>query len=139
MGVEPVQRVHQLRRTESLLRQRIQLGTLVRGEAVAEALRGGSPLSQRIEQFLDVLRILRKVLAVFAHEIVEVLRAVLAARVLVQQVVQVVEHLVDRLPVLVGRVLQRLLHAGEPLIEHLPAEQILDLLVLLPRLGLRQL
>ena len=53
---------------------------------------------------------------------------------LVQQVVQVVEHLVDALAVLVGGVLQRLLHPGEPLVEHLAAEQILDLLVLFARL-----
>ena len=56
------------------------------------------------------------------HEVVKVLLRVLAARVLVQQVVQVIEHLVDPLTVLVGGVLQRLLHPGEPLIEHLPAE-----------------
>ena len=59
---------------------------------------------------------------------------VLAPGVLVQQVVEVVEHLVDALTVLVGGVLQRLLHAGEALVEHLPAEQILDLLVLFARL-----
>ena len=53
---------------------------------------------------------------------------------LVQQVIQVIEHVVDALTVLVGGVLQRLLHPGEPLIEHLPAHQVLDLLVLLPRL-----
>ncbi len=57
-----------------------------------------------------------------AHEVLEILRAVLAARVLVQQVIQIVEHLVDGLPVFISGVLQRLLHAGEPLIEHLPAE-----------------
>ncbi len=68
------------------------------------------------------------------HEVVEVLLGVLAAGMLVQQVVQIVEHLVDALTVLVGGVLQRLLHPGEPLIEHLAAEQILDLVVLLARL-----
>ena len=49
---------------------------------------------------------------------------------LVQQVVEVVQHLVDALAVLVGGALQRLLHAGEALVEHLAAQQILDLLVL---------
>ena len=68
------------------------------------------------------------------HEVRRILLGVLAASVLVQQVVEVVEHLVDALTVLVGGVLQRLLHAGEPLIEHLAAEQILDLLVLFARL-----
>ena len=59
---------------------------------------------------------------------------VLAAGVLVQQVVEVVQHLVDALAVLVGGALKRLLHAGESLVEHLAAEQILDLLVLFARL-----
>ena len=64
------------------------------------------------------------------HEVLEVLLRVLALGVLVQQVVEIVEHLVDALAVLVGGVLQRLLHAREALVEHLAAEQILDLLVL---------
>ena len=51
------------------------------------------------------------------------------------QVVEVVEHVVDALTILVGGVLQRLFHAGEPLVEHLAAEQILDLVVLLAALG----
>ena len=54
---------------------------------------------------------------------------------LVQQVVEVVQHLVDALAVLVGGALQRLLHAGEALVEHLAAEQILDLIVLFAGLG----
>ncbi len=53
---------------------------------------------------------------------------------LVQQVVEVVDHLGDALTVLVGGPFQRLLHAGEALVEHLAAEQILDLVVLLARL-----
>ena len=69
------------------------------------------------------------------HEVLKVFWRVLALSVFVQQVVQVVEHLVDPLPVLVGGVLQGLLHAGEALVEHFAAEQILDLLVLLA--GLR--
>ena len=44
------------------------------------------------------------------------------------------EHVVDALTVLVGGAFQRLLHAGEALVEHLTTEQILDLLVLLSRL-----
>ena len=68
------------------------------------------------------------------HEVIKILLRVLAARMLVQQVIKVVEHLVDALTVLVRRVLQCLLHPGEALIEHLPAEQILDLLVLFARL-----
>lgn len=54
---------------------------------------------------------------------------------LVEQVVEVLEHLRDALPVLVGGPLERLLHPGEALVEHLPAEQVADLLVILS--GLR--
>ena len=69
------------------------------------------------------------------HEVFEVLLRVLTAGVLVQQLVQVIEHLVDALAILVGGPLQRLLHAREALVEHLTAEQILDLLVLFAGLG----
>jgi len=65
----------------------------------------------------------------------KVLLGVLAARMSVQQVVEVVEHVVDLLAVLVGGVLQRLPHPGETLVEHLAAQQILDLLVGFAGLG----
>ncbi len=68
------------------------------------------------------------------HEGVEVLGGVLPACVLLQQPVEVLEHLVDGLPVGLGGVLQRLLHPGEALVEDLAAEQVLDLLERLARL-----
>jgi hypothetical protein len=55
--------------------------------------------------------------------------------VLVEQLVEVAEHLVDRGAVLVAGVLQRLLHAGEPLVEQLAPQQVLDALVVLARLA----
>ena len=67
----------------------------------------------------------------FVHEVVEVLLGVFTARMLVQQLIEVVHHLVDALAILVGGTLERLLHPGEALIQHLAAQQILDLLVLL--------
>ena len=69
------------------------------------------------------------------HEVGEVLGGVLAPTVLGQQVVEIGEHLVDRGPVGVGGVLHRLLHAREPLVEQLAAEQVLDPLVVLTRLA----
>ena len=129
MGVEPVQRVHQLRRAERLLRQRVQLRPLLGGEAVAEPLRGGRPPGQRVDQLLDVAGVLREVPAVLGHELLEVVVTVFTAGVLVQQFVEVVQHLVDGPSVLVGGILQGLFHTGQTLVEHLPAEQILDLLV----------
>ena len=60
------------------------------------------------------------------HELRELLGGVLAAGVGLEQVVEVLEHVVDALAVLVRGPLQRLLHAGEPLVEQLAAEQVLD-------------
>ena len=115
--------------------QCIQFGALLGGQTVAEPLRGRRPFGQRVQQFLDVARVFRKVLAVLGHEVLEILMAVLAAGVLVEEFVEVVEHLVDGLAVFIAGVLQCLFHAREALVEHLPAEQVLDLLVALPRLG----
>ena len=63
------------------------------------------------------------------HELGEVLVGVRPRRVLLQQVVEVGEHLRDGGPVLLGRALERLLHPGEALVEQLATEQVLDLLV----------
>ena len=60
------------------------------------------------------------------HELAEVLVGVLPAGVLVQQVGEVGEHLGHRRPVGVGGVLQRLLHSGEPRVERLGTQQVLD-------------
>ena len=84
-AVEAVQRLHQRRRTERLLRQGIQLGALLLAQAVAEALRGRGALGQRVQQLVDVARVLREELAVLVHELIEVLLRVLAAGVFVQQ------------------------------------------------------
>ena len=131
-AVQLGQGIHQLRRTEGLLRQRVQLGPLLGGERVAHPLRGGRTLGQGIQQLVDVARILGEELAVLGHELVEVGLRVLPAGMLLQQGIQVIDHLLDPGAVLVGRVLQRLLHPREPLVQLLPAEQLGDLLVRLP-------
>ena len=66
------------------------------------------------------------------HEVVEVLLRVLAARVGVEHLPQVREHVLDPLHGRGVRVLQRLLHALELAVEHLPAQQVAQLLELLP-------
>jgi hypothetical protein len=60
---------------------------------------------------------------------------VLAAGVRVEHLPQVGEHVLDPLHGLRVRVGQRLLHAAELAVEHLPAEQVAELLELLPRGG----
>ena len=64
--------------------------------------------AMRVEQLVEVLRVLGEVVAVLCHELVEVLLGVDALAPLVEEVVEVAEHLVDGLAVLVGGVLERL-------------------------------
>ncbi len=135
MRVETVELRHQARRTERLLSEGVELVALFLAERVAQALRRRRALGQRVEQFLHVAGILREEVAVFGHEPLEVLLGVLPAGMLVQQIVQILEHAVHALTVLVGGTFEGLLHPGEPLVEHLAAQQVTDLLVVLP--GLR--
>ena len=67
------------------------------------------------------------------HELREVFGGVLAASVFLEKLVEVLHHLVDRRAILVRGVFQCLLHAREALVEQLSAEQVLDLLIRLPR------
>ncbi len=95
-------------------------------------------VGEGVEQLVDVAGVPRRIreeVSMFAHEVVEVLLGVLPQPVLLEQLVEVAQHLVDRGPVLVGGALERLLHAGEALVEHLASEQVLDLLVGLARLA----
>ena len=134
VGVHPGELLHQLRRPERLLRQLHQLLALLGGHRVEHPLRRGGALGERVDQLVDVLRVLGEEVAVLVHELAEVLVGVGAGRVLLEQVVEVGQHLRDGRPVLLGRALERLLHAGEALVEQLAAEQVLDLLVGLARL-----
>ncbi len=131
VGVHPSQGLHQLRRTERLGGELHQLLALLGGHRVEHPLGGGGALGEGVEQLVDVLRVLGEVVPVLVHELPKVLVGVGTALVLLEQLVEVVEHLVDPLTVLIGGVLERLLHAREPLIQQLPAEQVLDLLVVL--------
>ena len=95
----------------------------------AAARRASESISSSIDS-----RVVREELAVLVHEVAELLVGVLAAVVRVEERGQVGDHVLDRLHVASVRVLQRLLHRGERAVEHLPAQQVLDLLVGLPRL-----
>ena len=88
-----------------------------------------------VQELVERARLLGEVVAVLGHEVVELLLGVLALLPRVEQPVEVGEHLVQRGPVLVGRVLERLLHAGEALVEDLPAQEVLDLVELRARLA----
>jgi hypothetical protein len=114
-----------------LQRVRHQLGeflALLVAERAEQPLRRGHPADQRVDQFLEVLRIVGEHVAVAFHEALEVRLGVLAAGVGGQHLVQVAEHVLDPLHRLRVGVLHGLLHAAELAVEHLAAEQVLELL-----------
>ncbi|CAB4712892.1 unannotated protein [freshwater metagenome] len=135
VAVELRERLHQLGAAEGLRGQRVELRALLGGHRVAHPLGGGGALGERVEQLVDISWALGEEVAVLVHELVELLGGVLTASVGVEERVEVLQHLVDRRAVLVGGALERLLHAGEALVEHLAPKQVLDLLVVLPRLA----
>ena len=138
VGVHPGQLLGQRRRPEGLLGELRQLLPLLGGHRVEHPLGGGRALGEAVEELLDVLGTPvrpREEVSVSTHEGVEVGLGVVALLVLLEQVVEVLEHRVDGRAVLVGGVLQRVLHPGEALVEQLTSEQILDLLVRLARLA----
>ncbi len=133
--VHPAQLAHEIRRAEGLLRELVELLALGGGERVAEARRRGGPLGEGVDEFIDALRILGEELPVLVHELLELRVGVLPEPVRLEEGVEVAQHRLDRGPILVRGALHRLLHPREPLVEHLPAEQVLDLLVRLPAVG----
>ena len=128
--VELTQLTHQARITERLLRQRIQLVTLLLRERVPQSLCSRRALRQRIQKFLDVARVVREILPVLVHELRKLLRSVDTPRVRVEQLIQISQHLANLLTILVGSALECLLHSREALIEDLTSEQITNLLVI---------
>ena len=135
--VQLAELAHELRRAERLRREGHQLGPLVGRHRPHHPLGRGCPLRQRLDELLDGLRLLREEVPVLVHEVREVLGGVLALPVLVEELVEIGQHLRDGRAVLVARVLERVLHAGEPLVEQLAPQEVLDLLVrLLGGLGL---
>lgn len=133
-AVESFEGLHQVGGAEGLSGQGVELGPLLGGHRVAEALGGSRPGRQGVDQLVDVARLLGERRTVFRHEVVELLGGVLAPSVGVEQIVQVVQHLADGLAVGVGGVLEGGLHPREALVEHLATEQVFDLLVGLPGL-----
>ncbi len=105
-----------------------QLLSLLRAERAQQPFRGGHPADQRVDQFLQVLRVVGEQVAVALHELVEIGLGVLSARVGGQHLVQVAEHVLDPLHGLRIGVLQCLPHAAELAVEHLAAQQLPELL-----------
>ena len=129
--VQLAHQVHQLLRAEGLGRKLHELGALLRGHGVEQALGGRGALGEQLNQLLDAARVLRELAAVLCHELVEVLLGGHAGAVLAQKYVQVAQHLGHRGAVLVGGPLECILHAGEALVQKFAADEVLDLLILL--------
>ena len=92
------------------------------------------PPDEGVDEFLEVGRVVGEHVAVLAHEVVEVLLRVLSARVRVEHLPQVSEHVLDPLHGGRVRVFQCLLHPLELAVKDLPAQQVTQLLELLSRL-----
>ena len=113
-----------------------QARALLVREGVEQALGGHHAPHHGVDELLQVLRVVGEHVPVLIHEPVEVLLRVIPARVRVQHLAQVREHVLDPLHRLRVRVLQRLLHAAELAVQDLPAQQVAQLVERLPG-GLR--
>jgi hypothetical protein len=122
---------HLGRQARVFQRVRHQLGeflALLVAERAEQPLGRGHPADQRVDQFLEVLRMVREHIAVPLHELVEVRLGMLAAGVGGQHLVQVAEHILDPLHRLRVGVLHDLPHAAELAVQHVAAQQVLELL-----------
>ncbi len=122
----------QARVLQGLVHQPGQLITLAIGERLKQPLRRLGPADQRVDQFLQIARVVREQVPVGVHEAVEVLGGVLAPGVGFQHPVEVGEHVLDPLHGFGVGPLQHVFHAAELAIKHLAAEQVLEPLEGLP-------
>ena len=136
LRVELGQRLGQARVAERLLRQLGQLGALL-GAVIELSIRcaAAARWASRSTSSSVFCGFSGKNSPCLRMNSANCCSRVLPLRVVREQGVQVVEHLPDPLDVARGHVLHRLLHPGEALVEHLPAEQVADLLVGLAGLG----
>ena len=114
-----------------LQRVRHQLGeflALFVAERAEQPFRRGHPADQRVDQLLQVLRLVGEHVAVALHEALEIRRGVLAAGVGGQHLVQVAEHVLDPLHRLRVGILHDLPHAAELAVQHVAAQHVLELL-----------
>jgi hypothetical protein len=132
---EPVQLVLEPEVAQDRLGQRGQLRPLLRGQRAHQPAGRRRPARQRVDQLVEVARVLREEVPVLAHELVEARLRVLAAGVRVEQLVERPEHVLDPLHLLRAGVGERVAHAAELGVEHLAPQQVADLLVGLRGLG----
>ena len=129
---------------ERLRHEAGELLALLRGERGHQPLGGSRLAGQLVDELVDVLRVAGEQVPVLGHELVEVLLRVLAPRVLVEQLVEVAQHVLEPLVrrLLLGarrarlHPLQRIPHPAEALIEHVAAQPVENVAV--DPLGLRR-
>lgn len=110
VGVHASHLLHQLRASERLVGQFLQFPALISRHRVEQSLGRRGARGEGIEQFVQIGGVLGKEVAVFGHELGEVSCGVDAAGTLVEQVVEVAQHLVDGRAILIRGVLKGPLH-----------------------------
>ena len=85
---------------QQLFGQALELGPLLGRHRVEHRLHGGHALSHHLEQLVEGLRVLGEEVAVAAHELLEGGLGVLAAFALLEQLVEVGQHVLHALHVL---------------------------------------
>ena len=111
---------------QRLAHQLTQLLALLRAQRGQHSLGRGLAAGQRVDEFVDRLRLLGKELAVAGHEVGELVGRVLLPGVRREQRVQIGQHVLDPLHRLGVRRVEGLLHAGELGVQHLAAQHVLD-------------
>ncbi len=82
---------------QCLAHQLAELLALGGGEGRQHAVRCGLPAGQRVDQLVDVLRLVGEEVAVLVHEPPELVRCVVATGMRREQRVEVGEHVLDRI------------------------------------------
>ena len=98
---------------EQCFGQPVQLVALLRRHRLEQRLHGRSPPGERLEQFVEVARLLREEVAVLRHELVEA--RILTTLVSSEHLVEIGEHLLEPLLGLLAQRLHRTAHLLERL------------------------
>jgi len=116
-----------LRITEGLLGQLSELSPLIGRHRLHHPLRRSRSGSQKVDQFIDGLRVLGKEISMPAQKLPKLLAGIVPGRVGGEKCIEVSEHLPNTLGVSRCDLFQRLLHAGKALIHHFSTQKILNL------------
>ena len=113
---------------QRLVHRRLELRTLLGAHRVEHALHRCGATGQVVDELLDRVRCVREEVAVLVDEVAVVVGDVLAALVLVEQLVEVGHHLLERLPALRRRhAVDALREVAELLVDDVALQALPDL------------